>query len=255
MAESVGPLGVQDDQGTHALWTFLTAISGVTDELERARLAATGLPSLLSCHLSGLALLEDDAATWRVSLQQGGRQLDAPDVNGVLADVEVLAQEAFRRPGLMTATTGGQSGDCAIPAAIEHLGVQCLAVVPLMTLHHRLGILFAGRRHPDAFPQADVAVLLTLAEHLATGIENLRLSKRLQLYSHDLEGLVAERTEELSQEKERHRLLLEINNAIIANLDRRSLFEAVFQTLGKTLPFDRASLTRQEQKWKMSANW
>ncbi len=29
MAESVGSLGAQDDQGTHALWTFLTAISGV----------------------------------------------------------------------------------------------------------------------------------------------------------------------------------------------------------------------------------
>ena len=243
MAESVSPLGAQDDQSTHALWTFLTAISGVTDEFERARLAATGLPSLLSCHLSGLALLDDGEATWRVSLQQGGRQLDAPDVDDVLADVEALSQKAFRRSGLVTATAGGRSGDCAIPAAIENLGVQCLAVVPLMTLHHRLGILFAGRRHPDAFPQADVVVLLTLAEHLATGIENLRLSKTLQQYSHNLEGLVAERTEELSQEKERHRLLLEINNAIIANLDRQSLFEAVSKTLGKTLPFDRASLT------------
>ena len=112
-----------------------------------------------------------------------------------------------------------------------------------MTLHHRLGILFAGRRHPDAFPPADVAVLLTLAEHLATGIENLRLYRTLQQYSHNLEGLVAERTEELTKEKERHRILLEINNAIIANLDRRSLFDAVSQTLGKTLSFDRASLT------------
>ena len=178
-----------------------------------------------------------------MSLQQGGRQLDAPDVADVQADIEALAQKAFRRSGLMTATTGGESGDCVIPSAIKSLGVRYLTVVPLMTLHRRLGILLVGRQHPDAFPQADLAVLLTLAEHLATGIENLRLSKRLQQYSHDLEALVTERTEEFSNEKERHRLLLEINNAIIANLDRRSLFEAVSQTLGKTLPFDRASLT------------
>ena len=51
-----------------------------------------------------------------------------------------------------------------------------------MTLHHRLGILFAGRRYPDAFPQVDVAVLLTLAEHLATGVENLRLTCPQWLY-------------------------------------------------------------------------
>ena len=243
MAESVSPLGSQGDPGTHPLWTLLTAISGITDEFARARLTVTSLPSLLSCHLSGLALVDDDEATWRVSLQQDGHHLDAPDVDVVLADVEALSQEAFRRSGLMTVTASGQSGDCAIPETIEHLGVQRLTVVPLMTLHHRLGILFAGTRHPDPFPKADVAVLLTLAEHLATGIENLRLSKTLHQYSHNLEGLVAERTEELSQEKERHRLLLEINNAIIANLDRRSLFEAVSQTLGKTLSFDRASLT------------
>ncbi len=53
MAESVGPDSAQDVQDTPALWTFLTAISGVNDELERVRLAATGLPSLLPCDVSG----------------------------------------------------------------------------------------------------------------------------------------------------------------------------------------------------------
>ena len=178
--------------------------------------------------------------------RRGGSDIvyrQSPVVDQVRADVEVLSQEVFRRPGLTTATAGGRSGDCPVPAAIEKLGVQCLAVAPLMTLRHRLGILFAGRRHPDAFPQADAAVLLTLAGHLATGIENLRLYRTLKQYSDNLEGLVAERTEELSKAEARHRMLLEVNNAIIANLDKRSLFEAVSQTLGKTLSFDRASLT------------
>ena len=174
MAESVGPDSAQDVQDTPALWTFLTAISGVNDELERARLAATGLPSLLPCDVSGLALLLEPG-TWHLALQQDGRQLESPVVDQVRADLEALSQEAFRQPGLLTVTTGGRAGDCQVPAAIKKVGVQCLAVVPLMTLHHRLGLLFAGRRHPDPFPQADVAVLLTLAEHLATGIENLRL--------------------------------------------------------------------------------
>ena len=243
MAETVGPGSAQDVQDTPALWTFLTAISGVNDELERARLAATGLPALLPCDVSGLALLLEPEGTWHLALQQDGQQLESPIVDQVRADLEDLSQEAFRQPGLLAVTTGGQAEGCHVPAAIEKVGVQCLAVVPLMTLHHRLGILFAGRRHPDPFPQADVAVLLTLAEHLATGIENLRLSRTLRQYSHDLEGLVAERTEELTKEKERHRMLLEINNAIIANLDRRSLFDAVSQILGRTLSFDRASLT------------
>ena len=49
--------------------------------------------------------------------------------------------------------------------------------------------------------------------------------------------------EALRRSEERHRVLLEINNAIIANLDRKSLFDAIAQALGKILPFDRAALT------------
>ena len=57
MAKTIVPKsGGPDSGGTHPLWTFITAISGVSDELERARLTATGLPSLLSCRLSGIAL-------------------------------------------------------------------------------------------------------------------------------------------------------------------------------------------------------
>ncbi len=46
----------------------------------------------------------------------------------------------------------------------------------------------------------------------------------------------------LRQSEERHRVLLNINNAIIANLDRESLFDAVFQALNEVVPFHRASL-------------
>ncbi len=243
MAGRSSPGDAHGGQGTHALWTFLAAISGVNDELERARLTATGLPSLLPCHLSGLALLGEGEGAWRLSLQRGGQPLDVRDVDDVLADMEPLSQEAFHRSGLMTATARGQGGDCAVPASIEKLGVQCLAIVPLMTLRHRLGILFAGRMHPHTFAPADGSVLLTLAAHLATGIENLRLYRTLKQYSDNLQDLVAERTEKLAKAEARHRLLLEINNAIIANLDRPSLFDAVSETLGKTISFDRASLT------------
>jgi len=42
---------------------------------------------------------------------------------------------------------------------------------------------------------------------------------------------------------ERHRVLLEINNAIITSLSRESLFKAIGQALVDVLPFDRLSLT------------
>jgi formate hydrogenlyase transcriptional activator len=46
----------------------------------------------------------------------------------------------------------------------------------------------------------------------------------------------------LRRSEERHRVLLQINNAIVANLDREALFDAIGDALGQVLPFDRMSL-------------
>src|SRR5215468_2297065 len=41
---------------------------------------------------------------------------------------------------------------------------------------------------------------------------------------------------------ERHRTLLEINNALISNLDREALFRAIAGALRRVLPFDRTAI-------------
>ena len=60
MAATGTAVGVPDP-----LWTFLTALSGVTDEPERARLIATGLPSLVQRCVSGTVLLKTAYRTIR----------------------------------------------------------------------------------------------------------------------------------------------------------------------------------------------
>ncbi len=69
-----------------------------------------------------------------------------------------------------------------------------------------------------------------------------RAEAALQRHSEDLERLVAERTDQLRRSEEHQRVLLEINNAIIANLERESLFNAIAQAVWRVLPFDRAAI-------------
>jgi len=69
-----------------------------------------------------------------------------------------------------------------------------------------------------------------------------RAEAALQRHSEDLERLVAERTDQLRRSEEHQRVLLEINNAIIANLERESLFDAIAQAVWRVVPFDRAAL-------------
>ncbi len=236
--------GERQDLGVaQALWTLLTAVSGVSDEHERARLLATGLPALLPCPVSGLALLNQAGTGWSLVLQKNGQQLDSPQAEEILADLKPLLQDTFRRPTWLIATADNETETARISPSLKKLGVRVMAVVPLMTLHSRIGVLFAGREDPEAFPQQDMFVLLTLAEHSALGIENLRLSQMQKQYTEKLHDLVNERTEALRKSEERHRVLLEINNAIIATLDRDALFKAIAGEIQKAIAFDRTGIT------------
>jgi len=72
--------------------------------------------------------------------------------------------------------------------------------------------------------------------------ERKRLEEDLKRYSANLEALVEERTARLRVSEERQRILLEINNAIVANLNRESLFRAIAKALGQAVSFDGAAI-------------
>jgi formate hydrogenlyase transcriptional activator len=52
----------------------------------------------------------------------------------------------------------------------------------------------------------------------------------------------------LRRSEERHRALLRINNAIIANLDREALFGAIAEAVAEIVPFDRLSIALHDRK-------
>ena len=224
------------------LWMLLTATAGVSDELERARLAATGIPSLVRCRLSAIALRQEAEASWTLIIQQEGQPLSPSHAEPVIPELDRLFGEVISSSKLLVIRAETGPGSSTVPPSLRSLGIHCLAVLPLLTLSSQLGMLMVGKQRDEGFSDQEEFALRALAEHLAMGIENLRLQQSLQRHSHELERLVEDRTAQLRQSEERHRVLLEINNAIIANLDRESLFEAIVQALRRVLPFDRASL-------------
>lgn len=188
MAETVASSAAGPDfKVAHPLWAFLATMSRVGDEFERARLTATGLPSFLPCRLSGAALLDEAGVHWRLALQEDGEQLAATRTKQVLAELEPLFQEALRRTSALIATADRDTSDHRIPPSIATFGVRFLALAPVMTLQHRMGVLLIGTEGIDAFSHEEELTLSTLAEHLAIGIENIRLSQTLEKRSQDLE--------------------------------------------------------------------
>jgi len=246
MAEPTSPQARPHDPNSrtlHPLWMFITAISGIDDQAERVRLTATGLPSLLPCQCSGVALLDDGETPFHVIIQQNGQEVSLPQTEKLLADLLPLYQEALRYSKLLIITNKGGTENPEIPRSLQQMGIQSLVLAPLRTLRRQYGMVLVGRENHENFSRNEELIISTFTEHFAIGLENLHLYQSLQQHSQTLEQQVEDRTEKLRQAQERQRALLEINNAIIANLDRDSLLQAIAETLRALLPFDRATLT------------
>lgn len=227
----------------HAVGALLTVIAAAGEESELVRLATTGISSLLRCRVSGIALRQRSDTGWYLVLQQGGTLLPASHLQTVSTELDVLCAETSGQGSLWVAGQESDARDERIPASLRRLGIHCLAVTPLRTLHRHIGMLLVGKGPQEAFARDEVVALQTLAEHLAVTLENLRLYHRQQQLTHDLEALVETRTAALRSSQKKYQTLLEISNALTSNLTRESLFYVLSQSLRQVLPFEVALLT------------
>lgn len=118
-----------------------------------------------------------------------GEQLGSTHAEQVLAELEPLFHKALHRTTALIARTDRDTSDHRIPPSIETFGVRLLALAPVMTLQHRIGVLLIGREGTDALSREEELTLSTLTEHLAIGIENIRLTQKLESRSRDLEQI------------------------------------------------------------------
>ena len=110
-------------------------------------------------------------------------------------------------------------------------GMRSVCVLPLTSPLRRLGGLSFASRDANAFGETDVAFLRELTSHIALAVDNT-------LHHEDMER--AQR--ELERERDRLRLLLEVNNALVASLDPRALFGAISAHLRRVVAHDYTSL-------------
>ena len=166
------------------LFTFLSAIGGVSTEEERAQLIATRLSTVVPCAVAGVALV-DESRTWTITWQMKGQPLEvSPEL---IEQIEPLHRLAAERPTLLIATTEGGPAALGVPPVFEALRVRRLAVGRLSSSRHHLGVLFAGREAGRPFSPGEQLALLAIAQQAAAGIENLRLNEALRRHSQSLE--------------------------------------------------------------------
>lgn len=113
--------------------------------------------------------------------------------------------------------------------------VKSLCMVPLTTALRRLGAMGVGSTRAGAFVESDVEFLVRVARQVAVAVDNALHYQDSQSYQ-----------QQLGRERDRLRLLLEVNNTLVANLDLRELFAAISSSLRRVMHHDYTSLTLLE---------
>ncbi len=114
-------------------------------------------------------------------------------------------------------------------------GVKSLCVLPLTTAHRRVGAMGLGSVEASAYDAADLEFLRQVAAQVAVAVDNALNSQSTQIYQ-----------QELARERDRLRLLLEVNNALVSTLDLHQLLRAISACLRRVTNHDYASLALYE---------
>ncbi|HZQ23595.1 MAG TPA: sigma 54-interacting transcriptional regulator [Terriglobales bacterium] len=112
------------------------------------------------------------------------------------------------------------------------IGVRSGCAVPLLCHDKIVGSIALASLRESAFTEDDVDLLMQIATQIAIAVDNAQNYQK---------AMVAQ--EQMARERDRSQLLLEINNAVVSNLDLSELLRAISASLHRVIHHDAAFIT------------
>jgi len=121
------------------------------------------------------------------------------------------------------------------PRAMQRLRenhIKSCCCLPLSTVHRRLGAMTLGSGREKAYQPTNFRFLEQVARQVAVAVDNALNFEQAQSVQ-----------KQFKEERDRLRLLLDVNNTIVSSLDLRELLNAVSTYLRRLVPHEYASLS------------
>jgi len=112
------------------------------------------------------------------------------------------------------------------------IGIRSGCAVPLLFHDKIIGSMMIASLRESAFTEDDAELLRQIGVQVAIAVDNAR----------NYEQLVRAESE-VARERDRTKLMLEINNAVISHLDLGDLFKTISESLGRIIPHDGATIS------------
>ena len=189
------------------------------------------LKQYLTYDLASMVIRDDESGQLRV------HALDAPAPGGVLAEGSILPLEGTP-PGIAIATRKTVRRDrldleefySPIMREAYKAGLRSGCSVPLISHDQVWGTINLGSMREGTFTEEDTNLLEEIAAQVAIAVENAINFQRAE------------------RERDRHQLLLEINNAVTTHLDISELLAATSVSLKRVIPHDVLALALYDEQ-------
>jgi len=192
---------------------------------------AQRLHRLVTFDFIGLTLPAADRSTVRLHVLESSLPTEVKE--GFEFPIEEATQEiVWEQQKALVATD--LEFETRFPRNVESLrkeGINSFCLLPLTTAQRRVGALAFGSTKKGAYDEADLEFLRQVAAQVAVAVDNALNFQDARVYQ-----------EQLSRERDRLRLLLEVNNALVSNLDLRELLKQIAACLRRVIRHDYTAL-------------
>ena len=135
-------------------------------------------------------------------------------------------QRPLTIPSIAEETTSPDSLDW-----LRSRGNKSLCILPLRTALRWLGVVFVGRASENAFAEEDISLLSLAVDHAA-----LALDDRLNF------AAIEEAHLQLENERTKLKLILDLNNSVVSNLELKQLIQAISPSIRNVMQLDAVAL-------------
>jgi len=189
------------------------------------------LQRLVSFDYITLTLLDPKANVFRLHLLQTDRDVIGDRPAETAFDESPTGEALRTRQPYVVRDMSEASRFPLLEKLLRANGVRSYCVLPLVTAQHDLGGLSFGSAQANAYSDEDIEFMQQVARQVAVAVDNALNHEAARAYE-----------DQLKTERDRLSALLQINNAVVACLSPKPLFQAISASLRRTLGLDYTSL-------------
>ena len=197
------------------------------------------LREVVEFHFLGIGVHDDTLnKVYLRCFDHEGAPIEVPE----LAPEETLSWWVYqhRQPLVIPAVDEETLFPVAVGVLKEH-GIRSACALPLTTVHRRLGGLVVGSQQAEAYNGEEIGFLLLVASQVALAMDaalSFEESKQAQGELQEAQRELQEKHAEVQAERDRLKLLLDVTNEVVTNLELRHLLRAITGSVRRVMQCD-----------------